>query len=397
MLFLVATMLTGVQSIRPLFGLTVSDDLLLISLVLTAVGLTSGDARQGTVPNSILWGLQIFAIGALISAFGSPFPIVSLGYLMRFAFVIIAWVWLACTLLTTPAHIRMAISFWVFSIALSGAAAIAQILWGNVIPGTSMVWGRATGFAQHVNDLGGMTAVAIPAAIYLASTATTVRARVLAVVGGLLICAGLLLSGSVGGLLAAGGGTLAYFVLSGMSRGTTILLCFVLIAVVALVQFQASQGSTTPLERVEAVQRQGGTISTRLETFDAALKRIAKNPLIGVGLGAGPQETRTSYAVHNMFLGTWFEGGIIAVAGLIFLVGNILAIGLKGASLSSSSRERLICNALIASFVAYLILSLGAPTLFARYGWMPATLLLAWVLQLKHASVTNTASETPIV
>jgi O-antigen ligase len=375
-------MLTGEQSIRPLLGLTVSDDLLLISLSLTIVGLAGSGVRQGNVPASILFGLQAFAIGALVSSFGSPSPLVSLGFLMRFAFVIIAWIWLASTLLTSAAHVRLAIICWVISIAASGLAAIVQILWGDVIPGTSVVWGRATGFAQHVNDLGGMTAVAVPAAIVLASTAATMRLRIMALGGVLLIGAGLLLSGSVGGLLAAGFGTLAYYFLSGMSRGTTIVLALVLVSAVGFVQFQASQGSETPLERVEAVQRQGGTVSTRLETFDIALKRIAKNPLIGVGLGAGSEETGTSFAVHNMFLGTWYEGGLLALLGLVFLVVNILIVGLSGSKLTLPPSERLILNALIASFLAYLTFGMGAPTLFARYGWMPAMLLVARVLQL---------------
>jgi O-antigen ligase len=384
-IFFIATALTGEQTLRPLFGITVSDDLLLLSLVLTVVAVASSDeVRQGSVPSGILWGLQLFALGAMISAFGSPSPLGSLGILMRFAFVIIAWVWLASTLLHTQEHVRLAIGCWVASIAFSGIAAIAQLLWGDVIPGTSIAWGRATGFAQHVNDLGGMTAVAAPAAVWLATTARTMHTRLLAIAAGLLIGAGLLLSGSVGGLLAAGAGGLAYLILSGMSRRAVALLLVTVIAAVGLVQLQASHGSVTPLERIQAVQRQGGTVSTRIETFDSAFNRIAENPFIGVGLGAGSRESGTDFAIHNMLLGTWFEAGIAALFGLIFLTANVLVFGLGGYRLTISGSDRLICAALIAAFVGYLAFGMGAPTLFARYGWMPATLLIAWTLQLQR-------------
>jgi O-antigen ligase len=216
--------------------------------------------------------------------------------------------------------------------------------------------------------------------------------RLLAIAAGLLIGAGLLLSGSVGGLLAAGAGGLAYLILSGMSRRAVALLLITVVAAVGLVQLQDSHGSVTPLERIQAVQRQGGTVSTRIETFDSAFNRIAENPFIGVGLGAGSRESGTDFAIHNMLLGTWFEAGIAALFGLIFLTANVLVIGLGGYCLTGHRSDRLISAALIAAFVGYLTFGMGAPTLFARYGWMPATLLIAWTVQVGPAGRVSESS-----
>ena len=72
-----------------------------------------------------------------------------------------------------------------------------------MIPGADVHFGRVSGFTYNVNDLGGLCAVAAVPAALLVSRARTVRGRVASIVGMLLVIAGLLLSGSVSGVLAA--------------------------------------------------------------------------------------------------------------------------------------------------------------------------------------------------
>ena len=372
-------LLVGQLTLRPALSLTLSDFAFFAALILTLP--TSAGRRasaQGYVPPGILVGSYLFALGALLSTFGSPEPVQSLAVVTRFVFLTVVWLWLGTVVLRRQEHVRTAVACWVLSLAASGAAAMAQLLWGDVIPGSTVFYGRMTGFAQHINDLGGSSAVAIVAAIWLARTSRgSTLFRTAAVLAVLLIGAGLVLSGSVGGLLAATTGVAVFVILSPPSPRLVAIFILAAGAAFGLVRLQVLHDAPTPLERIERVREEGGTLSSRLETYQSAIGRIERNPVFGVGLRTGGAPTDTGYQVHDSLLGAWYEGGCLAALGLVVVVGTSASVALAARKHARTGEERLLATALLACFAAYLAFGMGAPTLYSRYGWVPVALVLA--------------------
>jgi O-antigen ligase len=379
LLYYVGLLFIGQLTFRPVLSLTFSDFAFFVALLLALPALAGRrGSAHGHVPRAILAGSYLFALGALLSTFGSPDPIQSLGVTSRFVFLTVVWFWLGTVLLRQPEHLRTAVACWVLSLAASGAAAMAQLLWGDVIPGSTPVYGRMTGFAQHMNDLGGSCAVAIVAGIWLTRTSRSSGfVRAAPALMALLIGAGLVLSGSVGGLLAAGTGVAAFLILSPPSPRVVALSVLAAAAVFGLVRLQVLYDAPTPLERIERVRQEGGTLSSRLETYHSAAARIEENPVVGVGLSASGAPTDTGFQVHNSVLGAWYEGGALAALGLLAVIASSAGVALGGMNHAGTREQRLLATALLACFLAYLAFGMGAPTLYSRYGWVPIALVLA--------------------
>jgi hypothetical protein len=382
----------GELTIRPAFSLTLSDLLFFASLVSACPSLLSRHFDQGFLPRGILFGSYLFCLGALLSAFGAPQPLLSLLRAVKFNYLTLVWFLLGTIVLRRPADVRTAVGCWVLSLAFSGAGAVAQLFRGDVIPATAVFAGRMTGFTQHVNDLGGSAAVAFVAAVWFATNLLHFKfVPFTGAIPMILVAAGVILSGSVGGLIAATVGIIAYLALARTSLRVIMLAAVIAGTAFAVMHFQVHAGALTPLERIQQVQQQGGTLSTRLDTNRSVIPRIASNPLIGVGLGVTAQVNQTNQLVHNELLGVWYEGGGLAFLGLLLLFASLMTTALDARRCALDDSERLLCSALLACLLAYFTFGMGSPMLFERYGWVPAALLLAVRAQQRR---TNTASES---
>ena len=73
----------------------------------------------------------------------------------------------------------------------------------------------------------------------------------------------------------------------------------------------------SPLERLTTSSQRSGTadatLFTRIDSYEAAWDTIEDSPLVGVGLAREARRHRTGLGVHNMFLGTWYQAGLLAV------------------------------------------------------------------------------------
>ena len=394
LLYYAGLLLIGQLTLRPWLSVTLSDYMFLAALLLTLAALTNRrESLQTYLPSGILWGSYLFALGALVSTFESPHPVESIGVVARFLFLTVVWFWLGTVLLRRPEHVRTAVSCWVLSVAASGAAAMVQLVWGDLIPGSTTEFGRMTGFAEHMNDLGGSTAVAVAAAIWLVRTGSSSSLiRTGAVLSGLLVGVGLVLSGSVGGLFAAATGVAAFVALSKLTRRFVMFGIIAAAAGFGLIQLQLLQDSPTPLERVQQVRAEAGSVSTRLETYGAAGLRVVRNPIVGVGPQPGGAPAATGRPVHNALLGTLYESGALGALGLAAVIGSSLWVGFEARRHARTEGERALISALIACFVAYASFGLAAPTLYARYGWVPVAIVLA--LRAQHRR-TQRVSEEP--
>src|SRR6185436_972639 len=142
--------------------------------------------------------------GGLRSSHVSYSALKSMAVVVRLIFLTVFWFWLGTVVLNRLSHVRKAILLWVTSAAICGGGAVLQFMVGDVIPNTHMIFGRATGFTGHPNDLGGVTAIAfVPALMLSAREGLSRPARLFSCLLFLLVMAGLVLSGSVGALIAA--------------------------------------------------------------------------------------------------------------------------------------------------------------------------------------------------
>ncbi|MCA1705958.1 MAG: O-antigen ligase family protein [Actinobacteria bacterium] len=368
----------------PVGGLTLSDAFFFVSIVLTALRvLSSRFSVVQLIPQSMLGvGTLILTVGGIVSSLGAVDPLSSIGTLLRLVYLTAVWFLLGAVVLVRAEHVDRAVVCWISSAALTGAAAIVQFLFGDVVPSTTIFFGRMTGFTQHVNDLGGVTGIALaPAIVLTLSRSRAAPKRLFAGLCLLLIGAGLLLSGSVGGMVAA---VIAVLVLlsSGraMGRLLVILSLLALVATVTLA-FSTDVDIATPAKRFAVATgsegTQGDTLAVRLLTFEEAWERISENPFVGVGLVPANATLESGYRVHNMVFSLWLEAGILGAAGMVVILLSVARLVSLSARRAYNASEWRLAVALGAAFAAFVAFGMGAPVLFQRYGWAPAAIVTA--------------------
>jgi O-antigen ligase len=392
--FLVGLLLVGQLAVRPIYSTTASDYVFLAALIATCGGsILFRRDDLGFLPAGVLAGAGLFAIGACVSAFSGDATLTSIDVPARFLYLTVVWFWVATVVLRTTRDVRLGVSFWIVSLAVSGGAAIAQLFLGDVIPYTDPAFGRMTGTAQHVNDLGGSTAVALPAAVGLAFYgAAGSPTRLLGVASTLLITIGLVLSGSITGLLAAAVGIMVAALLGRRKLSFGIAALVIVLAIFVIWNVSTAEDAASLSERISAVSGQTGTVAARFDGFELAGDRIAENPFVGVGFGPDPLFSggELSDLIHNAFLNTWYQGGLLSLLGLVLISLSALRAGIEAAVAAENEGERVLAGSLVGSFAVYLAFGLGQPTLYVRYGWVPVALLLALrAVQRRRKGVAN--------
>lgn len=383
----------GLLTVRPVLSFTLSDWLFLLSLGVTVIAiLRTRVATELDILLGATFGAALFAFGGLISSVHAVQPLGSIAIVVRMLYLTLPWLWLGTVVLRTTNQVRNAVFAWVLSVAICGAGAVAQFLIGNVIPGGEIAYGRVTGFTTQFNNLGGLTAVAFVPGLMVAVSARG-RMRIVAYAACTLIGAGLLLSGSLGGLLAAAVSTAVWIVAGRRSPKTLIILATLVAGALLLMGTQGTTNSPSPIERLtratrsDAPPQTGGTLYTRVDLDRAAWNHISKQPFVGVGLDLESSAQRIGFQVHNIVLNPWFTAGIFGVTGILVLVGALMRAGLKVVQQAQGPNDHALAVALFASFVAFAVFGMGEPILFVRYGWAPAAFLLA--LRAQHLRATR--------
>ena len=391
-LYYAGILLLGLVTLRVTGQVTFSDLLFLASFLFACAELVILRRKVPVkLPFLLLIGVALFSFGGLISTFDSYEALKSLAVIARLVFLTVFWLWLGTVVLRRQEHMTRAISCWVLSAAICGGGAIIQLLLGDVIPNASIDGGRATGFTGHPNDLGALTAIAFVPALMLASRpriAAASRAWFYLLL--LLVAAGLILSVSIGALIAAACAVFVWLVFQRPSIHSTLALATLAACVVALVTLQSIRGAPDPLERFETATStssqagvvQVGSVHQRIGTYRVAIERIEENPFVGVGLDLF-SVTRPfgveayEYDVHNLVIGLWYKTGLIGLVGMLLALFAIVRSGWTAISESISASERRLAVALGSSVVAFVVFAMTAPILFTRLGWISAALLLA--------------------
>jgi O-antigen/teichoic acid export membrane protein/O-antigen ligase len=392
-LYYVGLVLLGLLTLRAGGQVTFSDLLFLFSFVLVCAELAIIRRQVPMrVPFLLLLGIAIFSLGGLLSTFQSFEALKSTAVIARLIFLTVFWFWLGTIVLSHREHIRKATTLWVASAAICGGAAILQLLIGNVIPASTFDGGRAAGFTTHPNDLGGLTCIAfVPALMLAARHSIGVPQRLFSYALLLLVAAGLILSGSIGALLAAAAATFVWFCFQRSSVQSVLVFATIGLCVIAVTTVQAMRGVPTPLERFDTVTSSKpipgggmsvGSVDERLATYRVAVDAIEEHPFVGVGLDllsvTKPFGVESyQYDQHNLIIGIWYKAGLIGLAGMLIALFAVFRTGWITILQSKSESEWNVSVALVSSVVAFVTFAMSEPVLFSRFGWISAALLLA--------------------
>jgi O-antigen ligase len=267
-----------------------------------------------------------------------------------------------------------------------------------------------TGFTPHMTDLGGITSLALAPALWLATRARGWGVeRLVALATVVFIGAGLVLSGSVGSMLAAGAAVFVWLACSAI-RFRSLAIVVVLTGLVALSSLLVLEqvGGISPatrLQRVVEAEGEEGSLWSRLDAYQAAWEVIGRNPYVGVGLDDKSSRVDvmglellsdgsviyTRHQVHNLLLGSWHGAGLLGVLGVLAILLGTLYIGIASLLRATSEEERLLAAALLASFAGFVVFAQGTVVLYQRYGWIGSALLIVlWVQQnRRHADAAE--------
>jgi len=385
----------GLLTIRPAAGFAVSDWLFFVSFGLICLMMLTGRFRyEYFVPRAITLGVLVFALGGLVSSAHALAPYGSLAVVFRLLYLTLVWFWLGTIVLENRRHLQTAVVAWVCSAAISSAGAIVQFAIGGAFLGGGYAWGRASGLTPATNNLAGLAATALVPAIAIAIDARPKSVRLLGLGAVGLVVTGLLLSGSVGGLLAASASLVLWLALRGVTP-KVVLFLGALVAAAFILMGTAGSSSPNPVQRVLRVtssQTQGGSegsVYTRLDGYRLAWAHIRDDPLIGVGLDdASNVAVLEGHRAHNIFLNPWFSAGILGLVGIVLMIGGALTTG-RLVLRSSRGDVRGFTAALFASLVAFILFAMGEPILFVRYGWFAVALLVAARAQQLRAETSR--------
>lgn len=232
---------------------------------------------------------------------------------------------------------------------------------------------RLGAFATDANWNGAAVSMALPFAFYLG-----VKRLIKPLVAGASIAvlmAGLVLSASftafVSSMLA-----IAIFVVVGAVRPRL----WVILVPLVLAALAVESGIGLPeifQKRVGAFFETGdvaqaGTFEGRLALVEDAWRMVEDHPIVGVGVDQFRVVSKLQAPVHNMYLLVWAEGGLLALAGWLWMMG-ILAME----AASSYRRDRLAAALSLSVLTTFLTFSTASPHMYARLWAVPVLLALA--------------------
>jgi len=372
-------------AIRPFGDFTISDVIFIASasVALLPFMMRGRSVRSGLLINGAC-GLGL--VGGLVAVTRGGSAVAGLLVLVRFLYLWSVWQWQARFLLDR-AGLNRALNYFLVGSMISVLVAIAQFRYGAAPFGSGAVYGRAPGLTQHVNDQGGMLAVALA----LSSSRLIYRRPGRLVIDLLTVSmcgVGLVLSGSVTGMLAALAGIAALLVRNASPRTILYGMAVVIMSYVAgtLLQSYSPGGhGVSPLERLSLTTGAQGndqnTLASRLESDRVGLDWISASPYFGRGLDPAVGLTDRKLPVHNFVLLIWAEGGLLLLAAAVIVVAKAGRIAISCGPALDPLRE-----GLGASLVASLTYAMTAPVSYQRYFWLPVILLLAYEEQLVHRS-----------
>jgi hypothetical protein len=374
-------------------GLTVSDFFFFLAVILLAAS-----AHRRRLPPTQIWyvGVAFVVGGGLLATFKADSPAESVFVVFRMVFVLLVWQWTIRHLVGSDKMMRTMLLAFVFGCVASSLVAVVQ-LEGHALVSLGTVFnGRASGLAKHPDDTGSFLALGITFAVALAFN-PAVRRRWVPVVSALVIAMGLIVSGSVSGMLCGLAGCVVVFIVRGVKlRNIFAIVLLLAVAYVGATALQGASGhhSLNPIARFEAAtgSESGGanSVTPREGTWKGAWWGIENSPIVGHGLDIESSLTyldpnnNTYYPTHNFILMGWFQGG------MFFLLGELICIGEGIRRMFMNGRPDPTRTALVGGAVAVIAVASQAPMMFDRYFWFPFVLATAYPMLARNGTGTRT-------
>ncbi len=271
--------------------------------------------------------------------------------------------------------IRWLAGAFVLGVAVNGVAGVYDILvpgpaFASITSGTEFGGDlRPAGLTTHSNQLGLLSGLATPLALFFVQRATGTR-RLLWIAAGVTLVMGAAASGSRGGILAVVGGASIWVVLSGRRPVWRAVLttaaaagCYLLVTALGLtVGLERLLVGSTAINSASAAQSN----AERDYRASVALDQFAQNYLTGVGFSSG--------TAHNFYLEVARSGGAIVLA--------LVIIGILGTLLTAwrTRNSVAIASAVFASAAVWAVFAIQHNASTARFIWIPSGLAAAcWV------------------
>ena len=362
--------LTSLLLVRGPAELPVGDILVAMAGLLGALSLARRTLR---LPGSILVAGGLAGAGALLASVVSSDPLGSAAVGVRVVYLVVVVPWVLLTLLTEQRHVVRAVLWLVGGAALCAAGALAQVVLGDIITGGEITGdNRLTGFTGHVSDLGGITAMGVGAALGAVFSPLPKRHRRVAGAVLALSALGLMLSGSVSGMLTV----LAVVLFLGVRQALRFRRAVILGALgtgagMFALSVLAEAGARNPVERLlvttgeTSVGGESNTAGSRFELTVRAVQGITERPLTGHGLVPADNILLRTLSVHNNFLAAWHSGGILLFAGVV--IASAIAVRYCLARDLSDP----LCTTVAGATVAAMVFAQTAPSFYNRYYWLP--------------------------
>ena len=334
-LFIIGTLLLSLNLVRP-FGLAVSDWFFFASMALAIIETILVDKQNRALwfKNRFLWFAFLILLGGVISQVNAQNYKVAIFEIIQQLYVVTVFISLIWIMVK-----RGKIKKIVFALILSGvfATTIACIDYatgsrlGPFLSNTPSIqfWGRFAGPLGHPNKLGFFLVITSILSLYFLKEAIRSWAKILWVVLFLLQVFGIYLSGSVTAFIGVICGLLA-IMLASVKKRTAPVKVFSVLLVITLVLTMGSilSGNSTALQLFENIwdnidrsinRVQLSTASSRMVVYMEALETISDSPIIGVGFDQVSTSGNTNRLldIHNVFIQTWYVGGLIALLGFI--------------------------------------------------------------------------------
>jgi O-antigen ligase len=376
----VGLLLVALTALRLPGGMgAIADAFLLASMVCALLMLVQGRPLRFGLLKTHLIGLGLVIAGVVIATLmGTSDDWESLLQLGKFIFATTATVVACMVLLERRSQLETALACWVVSAAVVSLAAMLQAATGDqVFVGK---WGRAKGLTTNVNHLGAVAGMALGGALCLAALSDRLK-RGFWLLTALLCIFGVIASasraGAIIGLASVGfWGAMFYR----LNRELTILVVGCCLAGAALASFMFVQiwdGKDVSTRLASAADPYAdGAVASRLYQFEDALRESFQNPLIGTGLARSELQVG-NHVIHNTFLMMFRSGGLLALMGVVIILGDLIRKGLVTYDQAESLKSKGLAVGLLTGVIGLILDALVEPVLYQRMYWVPSALLLA--------------------
>jgi O-antigen ligase len=118
-----------------------------------------------------------------------------------------------------------------------------------------------------------------------------------------------------------------------------------------------------------------GTYDDRADLIVEAWKHAEHTAVIGMGVDEYRKFSSFGQPVHNMYMLELAEGGILALAGWLGIVGMLILI-----PLTKLGRHRIEASLCLAVIMVFLIFTIASPHMYARLWMVPVLLSLGIVV-----------------